>query len=88
MTGADNTQDLITAWRTVFQNEMKAAGKAWVLFKHGTVVLVGNLQSVEAVTEQARQIMQQAGPVYPGTEHGDFNVSAKDSIGAGVRGEG
>ena len=32
--------------------------------------------------------MQKEGPVYPGTEHGDFNVNAKDGSGVGARGEG
>ena len=75
MTGSDKTNELIEAWKVVFQNEVKSNGKAWVVFKNGTVVLVDEIQSVETVTEAAKKLMEQDGPVIPGTPHGDFNVS-------------
>ena len=74
MTGSDKATELIESWKIVFKNEMKPNGKAWVLFKHGTVVLVADAQSVETVTEEAKKRMEQDGPVIPGTPHGDFNV--------------
>ena len=69
------TNELVEAWKVVFKNEMKTSGKAWVLFKNGTVVLTDKIQSVETATEAAKKQMEQDGPVIPGTEHGDFNVS-------------
>ena len=80
MTGSDKATELIESWKIVLKNEMKPNGKAWVLFKHGTVVLVGDAQSVETVTEEAKKLMEQDGPVIAGTPHGDFNVSKSVNV--------
>ena len=80
MTGSDKAIELIESWKIVLKNEMKPNGKAWVLFKHGTVVLVGDAQSVETVTEEAKKLMEQDGPVIAGTQHGDFNVSKSVNV--------
>ena len=77
MTGSDKATELIESWKIVFKNEMKPNGKAWVLFKHGTVVLVGDAQTV---TEEAKKLMEQDGPVIAGTPHGDFNVSKSVNV--------
>ena len=75
VSGSHTSIELIESWKVIFKNEISVDSKAWILFKNGTVVLVPETQSVETATEAAKKIMEKDGPVYPGTPHGDFNVS-------------
>jgi len=56
------------------------ADRRWVLFDHGTVVVVPD-DTVEDVTEVAKLKLATDGPVAPGTAAGDFSVSAVEDRG-------
>jgi hypothetical protein len=66
---SDDAKALVDTWRRIIVGE----GKSWVLFKHGTCVILmatppGELQ------EQAMALLKEWGPVVPGTPAGDFDV--------------
>lgn len=53
--------------------------KNWVVFKHGTIVVCSD--SEKDATEYALQVLEEWGPVVPGTPLGDFQVGeAGDDI--------
>lgn len=49
--------------------------QSWVLFTHGTVVIVPNALDESLVKEEAITILKEYGPVFAGSSHGDFTVS-------------
>lgn len=69
--GAHNrvmADSLVDTWRQIIVGD----GKSWVLFAHGTCVIVFN--SAEDLEAHALDVMREFGPVHPGTPSGDFNV--------------
>ncbi|MDQ3705693.1 MAG: hypothetical protein M3437_10810 [Chloroflexota bacterium] len=61
---------LIDTWRKIIVGE----GKSWVLFEHGTCVILTS--PVEDLAGAATALLKDWGPVIPGTPAGDFNVIA------------
>ncbi|WP_316783980.1 hypothetical protein [Streptomyces sasae] len=78
---AVNTEILVDVW----QHLLTDPRKSWVLFEHGTCVVLtapdGDL------AEQATEILREFGPVYAGSPAGDFGViDVKDADGWVVTG--
>jgi len=65
---AGEYDQLIDTWRKIMVGE----GKSWVLFSHGTCVILMEQDSEPAA--QAKDLMKEWGPVVVGTPAGDFNV--------------
>ena len=59
---------LVDTWHRIIVGE----GKSWVLFKHGTCVILTS--PAQDPTAQARALLKEWGPVVVGTSAGDFNV--------------
>lgn len=64
----DDRDDLIETWRSIIQGE----GKSWVLFEHGTCVIL--MQPEADLAVQATALLAEWGPVHVGTDSADFNV--------------
>jgi hypothetical protein len=64
------SSDLIDTWRSIIVGE----GKSWVLFEHGTCVILTS--PVADLAGAAMALLKEWGPVVPGTSAGDFNVVA------------
>ncbi|KAL4879213.1 hypothetical protein BJY04DRAFT_220331 [Aspergillus karnatakaensis] len=62
---------LITAFRTILTH---GATYPWVVFSHGTVVILTSPSSTLSPKEQATEIMREWGPVHIGTPAADFNI--------------
>lgn len=67
MTTVD-TEKLIDVWRRL----LTGSGKAWVLFEHGTCVVLEH--PTDEPAEQATGILREFGPVHVATSAGDFRV--------------
>ena len=67
MTTVEN-QTLIDAWRRL----LTGSGKSWVVFEHGTCVVVEH--PVGDLAEQAVGILREFGPMHVATAAGDFRV--------------
>lgn len=67
MAGVD-TETLVDAWRRLLTD----SGKSWVLFEHGTCVVLDN--PAGELAEQAKDILREYGPVHVATTAGDFRV--------------
>ncbi|MFG2955148.1 hypothetical protein ACGF5O_15615 [Streptomyces sp. NPDC048291] len=61
-------QTLIDAWRRL----LTGSGKSWVVFEHGTCVVVEH--PVGDLAEQAVGILREFGPMHVATTAGDFRV--------------
>lgn len=57
----------------VFQKVVTDPSMSWVLFKHGTCVMLLNPE--EDFRKQAITLLKNHGPVIPGTPSGDFDVT-------------
>ena len=66
--GLASVDQLIAAWRKINTVD----GPPWVLFENGTCVRLARPEA--DVFVQARALLREWGPVYPGTSAGDFNV--------------
>jgi hypothetical protein len=60
--------ELVETWRKIIVGD----NKSWVLFKHGTVVIL--MQPEQDLAHQAKTLLAEWGPVRAGTPAGDFNV--------------
>jgi len=49
--------------------------KSWVLFKHGTYIIIEATTNIEAIANQGLEKMREFGPVYVGTQAGDFGTT-------------
>jgi hypothetical protein len=67
MTTVD-TENLIDAWRRL----LAGSGKSWVLFEHGTCVVVD--APTAELADRAKDILREFGPVHVATSAGDFRV--------------
>ncbi|MFJ9559248.1 hypothetical protein ACIRQQ_04285 [Streptomyces fuscichromogenes] len=67
MTTVEN-QTLIDAWRRL----LTGSGKAWVVFEHGTCVVLEH--PAGDIAEQAVGILREFGPMQVATAAGDFRV--------------
>lgn len=61
----------------------------WVLFKNGTYIIFDNADTISDIKAEAIKSMKKYGPVYPGSQAGDFGViSLKKTEGWIVTGHG
>ncbi|TQK95850.1 hypothetical protein FB563_0770 [Streptomyces puniciscabiei] len=67
MAGVD-TETLIDAWRRL----LAGSGKPWVLFEHGTCVVLE--EAGGGLADRATEILRAYGPVHVGGPAGDFRV--------------
>ena len=63
---------LITVWRSI----INGPEKSWVLFEHGTCVIL--MQPEADLARQAIELLREWGPVHVGTPAGDFGVIPLD----------
>jgi len=68
---SDDVKALVDTLRRIIVGE----GKSWVLFEHGTCVIL-KAASPEGLEEQATALLKEWGPVVVGTPAGDFDVVA------------
>ncbi len=61
---------LVDVWRRI----IVGSGKSWVLFQHGTCVIL--MQPEHDLAAQAIEIMKEWGPVHAGSSAGDFSTIA------------
>ncbi|MFJ9024980.1 hypothetical protein ACIRPU_34155 [Streptomyces sp. NPDC102259] len=79
---AVNTEILIDVWRRLLADPRKS----WVLFEHGTCVVVTAPDG--ELAEQATEVLKAYGPAHAGSSSGDFGViDLKDAEGWVVTGE-
>jgi len=60
--------DYVEAWRRTIVGDHKS----WVVFKHGTCVVLPDPAPDDDLAAVATEILREYGPVYPGTPAGDF----------------
>jgi hypothetical protein len=64
-----DTDDLVEVWRRI----IAGPGKSWVLFSHGTIVVL--TEPGEDLAAQATELLREFGPVHVGSPAGDFGTS-------------
>ncbi|MFJ7077465.1 hypothetical protein [Streptomyces sp. NPDC098781] len=71
-----DTESLVEVWRRI----LAPSGTSWVLFEHGTCVVLK--EPAGDLAGQASGILGEFGPVRVGSSAGDFNVlTLKDDLG-------
>ncbi|MGW5609518.1 hypothetical protein ACWEWI_26180 [Streptomyces sp. NPDC003753] len=81
MMTAVNTEILVDVWRRLLTDPRKS----WVLFEHGTCVVLTDPDG--DLAEQATEVLGKFGPVHAGFPAGDFGVvNVKDADGWVVTG--
>ena len=66
--------DYVEAWRRTIIGE----NKSWVIFKHGTCVVLVDPGPDADLAAEAVEILRQYGPVYAGSAAGDFGTITLD----------
>ncbi|MEV6506610.1 hypothetical protein [Streptomyces sp. NPDC051642] len=80
MTAVD-TEILVDVWQRLLADPRKS----WVLFEHGTCVVLTAPEG--ELAEQATELLRKSGPVHAGSSAGDFGViDLKDTEGWVVTG--
>ena len=84
------TEELVSTWRQILcpadtpgaATSADASGdeKSWVLFNHGTCVVLPKPDPVEDLGEQAVSVLAKFGPVYIGSPAGDFAVIQLEEV--------
>jgi hypothetical protein len=76
------TEELVSTWRRILcpVNPAAAEEKSWVLFDHGTCVVLPKPDPVEDLGEQAVSLLAEYGPVYIGSPAGDFAVTHLEDV--------
>ncbi|MEU7928095.1 hypothetical protein [Micromonospora sp. NPDC049107] len=67
-------QDLAGVWRRIIQGD----GKSWVVFAHGTCVVLPTPGPSADLAAQAIEILREYGPVHVGSSAGDFSTITLD----------
>jgi hypothetical protein len=62
--------ELAGVWRRIIRGE----GKSWVVFKHGTCVVLPAPGPADDLARQAVDVLREYGPVHAGSPAGDFGV--------------
>lgn len=73
MTGV-NTETLIDVWQRLLADPHKS----WVLFEHGTCVVLPAPEG--ELAEQATDLLREFGPAHAGSSAGDFGVIDLDDV--------
>ena len=74
----ENVSRTISWWSKVLKNSDR---KKWVMFEHGTVIIFTDRHDDQDkdLFQDAKTIMEEDGPVIPGTPQGDFHlIEVKD----------
>ncbi|MFD1374166.1 hypothetical protein [Actinoplanes sichuanensis] len=61
-------------WRRIIRGD----GKSWVVFAHGTCVVLPAPSPAEVLADRAVEILREYGPVVGGTPAGDFGTITLD----------
>ncbi|MFV2172524.1 hypothetical protein ACFHW2_03215 [Actinomadura sp. LOL_016] len=67
------TEELVEVWRGVIQGDHKS----WVLFEHGTCVIL--MEPEDDLAAQATELLREFGPVHAGSPAGDFGTIDLDA---------
>ena len=67
------TDPLVETWRQIIVGD----GKSWVLFKHGTCVVL--VEPGDDLADRAVAVLREFGPVQPGSPAADFGTIALES---------
>ncbi|MCU7730227.1 hypothetical protein ODJ79_41475 [Actinoplanes sp. KI2] len=67
------TDPLVVTWRQIIVGDEKS----WVLFKHGTCVIL--VEPGDDLAEQAVAVLREFGPVQPGSPSADFGTITLES---------
>ncbi|MFI5925030.1 hypothetical protein ACIA3K_03505 [Micromonospora sp. NPDC051543] len=67
-------QDLAGIWRRIIRGD----GKSWVVFAHGTCVVLPAPGPSADLAAQAIEILREYGPVHVGSSAGDFSTITLD----------
>jgi hypothetical protein len=70
MIAAMSEPDRVAMWRRIIRGE----GKSWVVFMHGTCVVLPTPSPEEDLAQRAVDILREYGPVHAGSPAGDFGV--------------
>lgn len=62
------SDELITTWKRIILGEEKS----WVLFEHGTCIILMN--PGDDLAKEATELMREYGPAHAGSPAGDFSV--------------
>ena len=74
------TEQIKDTWRKIIQNTPGRQGKPWVVFRHGTcVILMEGASSKEDAAAKAIQIISEYGPVWIAAPSADFNVTGNSA---------
>ena len=77
-------EQITDTWRKIIQNTSGRQGKPWVVFRHGTcVILMDGASSKEDAASKATHIISEYGPVWIATPSADFNVT-ENSAAEGI----
>lgn len=71
---AMSEHELATVWRGIIRGE----GKSWVVFAHGTCVVLPDPGPTADLGQQAVEVMREYGPVHAGSPAGDFGTITLD----------
>ena len=91
-----DTEELVSTWRQILcpanvtgdggsdggsgSDAASSEEKSWVLFDHGTCVVLPKPDPVEDLGEQAVNLLAEYGPVYVGSPAGDFSVIELEEV--------
>jgi hypothetical protein len=80
-----DTEELVSTWRQILcppdpDPNLVGDEKSWVLFHHGTCVVLPKPDPVEDLGEQAVSLLAEYGPVHIGSSAGDFSVIELEDV--------
>ena len=74
MIGGMAEHELAAVWRRIIRGE----DKSWVVFAHGTCVVLPQPRRRDDLAKRATEILRTYGPVHPGSPAGDFGTVTLD----------
>ena len=81
MEGETQGQRYIDMWKKLLEGFAGMSGFA--VFSHGSAVILKRPHATEeSAKEEALEVMRQYGPVFPGSEAGDFNTTSTKGMGS------
>jgi len=76
-----DTDEFVSTWRKVLSpRNLNSNDSSWVLFDHGTCVVLPQPDPGRDLGEQAVSLLAEYGPVYIGSPAGDFGVIAFEDV--------
>ena len=84
MEGETQGQRYTDMWKKLLEGFAGMSGFA--VFSHGSAVILKRPHATEeSAKEEALEVMKQYGPVFPGSEAGDFNTTSTKGRGSTMR---